>query len=123
MRYMFFKSIVPLLAVFALTACQTTGSGSGTTSAASTGSTVAATATPITSGMSCGELQIAYRENLTTMSRLEDQVKARLGVPDGQQTQGLVAQSGTPEEQAASEAATAAAGQAIIRANEINCIL
>ncbi len=108
-----------------LAACQTTAGGPAT-SASAPATTPAATSVrvaQVTSGMSCGELRTAYRQNLSAMGQLEDQVKARMGIPQGQATQGLVAQNGTPEERAASEAATAAASQAIIRANAINCTL
>ena len=77
----------------------------------------------IASGLSCGEYRVIYRDALQTMSSIENDVKARRGIPATQQTQGLTARHGTPEEKADAERATARAGQAIIEANKISCLL
>ena len=113
-----------LFAGLALGACQSTETSTPATSAASASTTADATETAaIASGLSCDEYRVIYRNALQTMSSIENDVKARQGIPATQQTQGLTAEHGTPEEKADAERATARAGQAIIEANKISCLL
>lgn len=118
-------TVLALFAALTLAGCQSTGStGSGSTSSGPSESASSTTETAaVASGLSCDEYRVIYRNALRTMSSIENDVKARQGIPATQQTQGLTAQHGTPEEKVAAERATARAGQAIIEANKISCLL
>lgn len=107
-----------LLAAVLLVGCQSTETSAPVSSVPERVETAA-----IASGLACDEYRVIYRNALETMSSIENDVRARQGIPATQSTQGLTAQYGTPEEKAEAERATARAGQAIIEANKISCLL